>query len=125
MPGAKWPLCALGMTVIRLPGAKWPLSAPGKAEIELPRAEIPLCALGILEVADTRQVERSEVGISRPTRSRVFAAANTERDLSGAGGHRGQSPLKKKEPRLTLSVGVPKSGSGLLSHLVGQYHRRW
>ena len=44
---------------------------------------------GILGVADTRQVERSEVGISRPTRSRVFAAANTERDLSGAGGQRG------------------------------------
>ena len=77
------------MTKIHLLGAEKPLFAPGKAEIELPRAEIPLCAPGILEVADTRQVERSEVGISRPTRSRIFAAANTERDLSGAGGHRG------------------------------------
>ena len=36
----------------------------------------------------------------------------------------GRSPERKKPGRV-VSIGLPKSGSGLLSHLVGQYHRRW
>ena len=34
------------------------------------------------------------------------------------------SGYKKKTPVSSCLTGVPKNGSYLLSHLVGQYHRR-
>ena len=56
-----------------------------------------------------------------------FAEKPISAPLSAAGVIIGCFRLTANEecPADLCQSGIPKSGSGLLSHLVGQYHRRW
>ena len=52
-------------------------------------------------------------------------AAAQQRGVDGSSFYAGPEAYKRRSPGQNLWSGDPKNGSYLLSHLVGQYQRRW